>query len=144
LLGYVEASELAGPLLRQHWHEVATNKDMMVLSPADSVYIAMEEAGVLFILGYFADGDLVGYSCNIVTPHLHYSGLTVCQNDVLYLDPDHRNGGAGIRLMNATEREGRARDARLMLWHAKDGSLMQIVLERRKYAVQDVVYSKAL
>lgn len=144
LLEYAEASELAGPLLRQHWHEIATNKDLMSLSPADDVYQSMEDAGVLFILGYFVDGDLVGYSANFVHPHLHYSGLIYCQNDVLYLDPDHRNGGAGIRLMNATEREARSRDARLMLWHAKDGSNMEHLLLRRKYDVQDVIYSKVL
>ena len=143
-LGYREAVELAEPLLRQHWQEVARNKDLMVLSPSHEVYEAMDQAGVLFLLGMFAEGDLIGYSCNIVTPHLHYSGLTVCQNDVLYLDPDYRNGGAGIRLMTATEREARSRGARLVLWHAKDGSLMDKLLERRGYDVQDIVYSKAL
>jgi len=143
LLEYGEAIRLAEPLLRQHWQEVAKNKDLMVLSPAHEIYEAMEQSGVLFILGLFVEGDLVGYSFNFVHPHLHFSNLTYCDNDALYLDPDYRNGSAGLRLMTATEREARQRGAKLMLWHAGD-DVMKRLLEGRRCEFQETIYSRTL
>jgi GNAT superfamily N-acetyltransferase len=131
-------------LFTQHWDEIARNKDVMVLKPDESAYRRMEEAGSLLILAAFKAGQIVGYSVNFIIRHPHYADLLVCQNDLLFIDQAHREGGAGIRLMRRTEQEGKKRGCRLMLWHAKEGTPLAAMLPRMGYGVQDIVYSKQI
>lgn len=131
-------------LFAQHWDEIARNKDVMVLKPDEAAYRRMEEAGSLLILAALKAGQIVGYSVNFIVRHPHYADLMVCQNDLLFIDQAHREGGAGIRLMRRTEQEGKKRGCRLMLWHAKEGTPLAAMLPRMGYGVQDVVFSKQL
>lgn len=131
-------------LFAQHWDEIARNKDVMVLNPDESAYRRMEEAGSLLILTAVKAGQIVGYSVNFIVRHPHYADLMVCQNDLLFIDQAHRDGGAGIRLMRRTEQEGKKRGCRLMLWHAKEGTPLAAMLPRMGYGVQDIVFSKQI
>lgn len=131
-------------LFAQHWDEIARNKDVMVLKPDEAAYRRMEEAGSLLILAAVKAGRIVGYSVNFIVRHPHYADLMVCQNDLLFIDQAHREGGAGIRLMRRTEQEGKKRGCRLMLWHAKESTPLAAMLPRMGYGVQDVVFSKQL
>jgi len=131
-------------LFAKHWDEIARNKDVMVLKPDEAAYRRMEEAGSLLILAAVKSGRIVGYSVNFIVRHPHYADLMVCQNDLLFIDQAHREGGAGIRLMRRTEQEGKRRGCRLMLWHAKEGTPLAAMLPRMGYGVQDVVFSKQL
>ena len=136
--------ELYSDLFTPHYNEVAKNKEVMVLAPDYAKYHTMQKAGLLLILGVYHGYDLVGYSLNFVTTNLHYSGLLVCQNDLLFLLPEHRASTAGLRLMAATEKAAVEHGCKLMLWHAKEGSPLDTILHRRKYPVQDIIYSKQL
>lgn len=132
-------------LLYLHWDEVAKNKSLMQLRPDWQRYMQLEQAGKLFVL-YAFDGDkLIGYSCNVIDYHLHYSALKVSSNDVLFVHPDHR-GTCGLRLIAETERMAKDYGAELMLWHAKQDSQLDKLLRRKheRYAVQDVIYSTPL
>lgn len=131
-------------LFAQHWDEIARNKDVMVLKPDDAAYRRMEEAGSLLILAAVKAGQIVGYSVNFIVRHPHYADLMVCQNDLLFIDQAHREGGAGIRLMRRTEQEGKKRGCRLMLWHAKEGTPLAAMLPRMGYGVQDIIFSKQI
>lgn len=131
-------------LLDAHVHELATYPDLMQLSPDWDRYVACEEAGML-ITFYAWDGDeLVGYACTVITPHMHYSGLVVANNDVLYVLPEHRASRVGLGLMRATTREARLRGARLMFWHAKENTALDTLLRRRSLKVQDTIFSEVL
>lgn len=134
----------AQALLEKHWDEIARNKRVMVLKPDVKRYHNLEAAGLLFTVGAYVDAQLVGYSVNIVSPHLHYSDLVVASNDVLYIDPEHRAGKLGLRLMRATEGIAKEAGAQLMLWHAKQGTRLNDLLPRLGYGVQDIIYSKEL
>lgn len=131
-------------LFEQHWDEIARNKEVMVLKPDEAAYRRMEEAGSLLILAAHKAGRIVGYSVNFIVRHPHYADLMVCQNDLLFIDRAHREGGAGIRLMRKTEQEGKRRGCRLMLWHAKEGTPLAAMLPRMGYGVQDIVFSKQM
>jgi hypothetical protein len=130
-------------LLNLHWDEVAKNKALMQLRPDWHKYQTIEANGKLRTL-YALEGDtVVGYSCNILDYHLHYSGLKVCSNDVLFVTPAAR-GSVGIRLIQETERIAKRDGAELMLWHAKEGSVLDMLLSRKGYPVQDIIRSKVL
>lgn len=140
----VEQMKTAGPLIREHWDEVARNKEVMVLKPHVDVYRALEEQGCLLSLGAFDEETLIGYSVTIVSRHLHYSDLTYASNDVIFVSSTHRSGRAGLMLMRETERRAKEMGARLMLWHAKKHTALESILPRIGYDIQDVIYSKQL
>lgn len=50
-------------------------------------------------------GILAGYAAYFLTPNLHYRSRLVAEADVFYLAPEYRRGLAGLRLLQAAERE---------------------------------------
>jgi GNAT superfamily N-acetyltransferase len=144
----------AWPLLEEHYAELATVPDIMLLKPDVERYQTLEAAGNLFAIGMFdihgdTHGDagaetLVGYSVNIVCTNLHYGDLLMCQNDLLFVRKSHRRGMTGMRLITATERAAKDRGVKMMLWHAKPGTTLDRMLPRLGYGIQDVIYSQVL
>jgi GNAT superfamily N-acetyltransferase len=131
------------PLLAAHREELTVYPEIMQLSPDVETYLRLEDAGKLLSLGVFDHDELIGYSVNVVTRNLHYD-LRVCQNDVLYLTPEHRLGPLGLRLIRDTERHAREVGAKIMLWHAKQGTALDGLLPRIDYQVQEIMYSRVL
>jgi hypothetical protein len=139
-----EHIDQVGELLEEHWLELAKNKELMVLKPDRERYATLERAGVILALGAF-DGDrMVGYSVNLVGPHLHYADLAFAQNDVLFIAKSHRLGRTGYTLIKATEVAAKARGAQMLVWHAKQDTALDVLLPRLGYGVQDILYSKEL
>jgi GNAT superfamily N-acetyltransferase len=134
----------AWSLLEDHRQELATNKGLMVLKPDMPVYIQLEDNNALLSLGAFIGDKIVGYSVNIVSRNLHYADVVMCQNDVLYLDPDYRTGANGLRLIRETERLAKERGCHMILWHAKNDTQFMALLSKLGYGVQDVIYSRGL
>lgn len=129
-------------LLQDHWQEIARNKELMVLNPDWEKYQRLTDEGTMFSLVLRRKGVPVGYSANILGPHLHYKDLTVAINDVLYITPEYRSVAA-LRLMAKTKAVAFKRGARAMLWHAKpDTSLSKLL--RRIARLQDEVYLQPL
>lgn len=133
-----------GDLLELHWEESAKNKGLMVLNPDKERYKAIDKTGKLLGIYAYVGSELAGYSVNFVDNHLHYKDLIVCSNDVLFLDPAYRATPLGLRLMRKTEQFAKQRGARLMLWHAKENSPLDLILQRMKFNVQDIIYSREL
>ena len=134
----------ADELLADHWRELSTNKTIMRLNPNWDAYEALMKDDCFFILGMRDQGELVGYSCNIITNHLHYRDLRVCYNDVLFVAKKYRKHGDGLKLIEATEMEAKKRDCRLMLWHAKPNTALHDLLPNMDYRVQEIMFSKEI
>lgn len=137
-----EIREVAAPLLREHWQEVAARKDLMVLDPDWDVYEDLEARGRLIQLVAWVGGNLVGYSVSFLMHHLHYRGLLLAQNDVLFITKEHRKGKLGLQLIRATEEAARDNGARMVLWHAKPGTALDALLPRIGYAVHETMYAR--
>lgn len=131
-------------LLDEHWHESARNKHLMVLKPDVARYEALEAAGCLLGLFAYVDGEIVGYSVNVLSPHLHYADLVCAHNDVLFIAKSHRNSPLGLRLIRETERAAKARGAHIVLWHAKEATPLAQILPRMGCKVQEIMFSKEL
>lgn len=106
------------------------------------LYQAVAQAGGLLFAGAFADGEIVGYCSAFLSRHPHYDCL-MCQHDALFLLPQYRVGRAGLRLVQAIEREAARRGAAYIAWHAKPGSSFEGILARRGRR-EDVVYLRQL
>ena len=134
----------AWDLIEANREELTSYKDLMVLNPDLATYERLEDQGALLSLGAFDAGEIVGYSVNILAHNLHYSDLRICQNDVLYLKRDYRQGSTGLRLMRETERLAKERGAGLMIWHAKPGTNLNELLPRMDYKLHEVCYSRVI
>jgi predicted GNAT superfamily acetyltransferase len=135
---------LVQDLLSQHYDEVAQFKSVNVLDPDIDTYLRLQEKGSLLTLVAFVDGSCVGYSCNIISPNMHYRQALYCKNDVLFLHKDYRHSMIGLRLIRETERLAKERGAQLMLWHAKERTALNSLLPRLDYKVVDVIHAKEL
>lgn len=139
-----EMRQHADKLFAEHYEEIARNKHIMQLAPNWDLYERLEKGDLLLIISAWDEAKLVGYSVSFLSHHLHYRHLLYAQNDVLFVSKEYRRGKLGLALIRETENLARQRGAKLMLWHAKQGTALDALMPRLKYQVQDIVYSKEL
>lgn len=92
------------PLLPGHWEELAVYKDIP-LDPAWDFYEGMDKLGALKIFTVRKSGALIGYSIFAVRPrHAHYN-FAWAMNDIVRIEPEHRNFGVGRALVDYWDAE---------------------------------------
>jgi predicted GNAT superfamily acetyltransferase len=132
------------PLLASHWDELVKRKDLFVVNGDYDRYEELEKSGKLINLLAFCDEELVGYSINILSTHLHYKDVLICYNDLLFVHPDKRNSPLGLKLIKKTEENARIAGAELMMWHAKVNSPLDKILPRLGNSLHENIYLKEL
>lgn len=136
--------ENCADLFREHYDEIALNKNVMKLLPNWEKYYELEKAGMILCIGAFLGEECIGYSINFFTNHMHYKELFYMQNDLLFVAEEHRKTRLGLDLIRATEKLAHAKGADLMLWHAKENTTLCSLMPRLGYKIQDIIYSKVL
>lgn len=135
------------PLLVEHREELTTNKALMKLAPDVERYREAERIGCGLSIVARDNDQIVGYSINLLAPHMHYRDVLMVYNDALWTSHSHR-ALVGAPLMDETRAAGRRHGAHIMAWHAKPDTTLDRVLRvqvRRKRArVQDIVYTEEL
>jgi predicted GNAT superfamily acetyltransferase len=131
----------AWSLFEAHCEEIAQD---MLLAPDLDAYCLLEDRGALLSLGAFEGDEIVGYSVNLITHNLHHANVTICQNDILYLREDKRQGATGLKLMRETERMAKERGAHMVIWHAKPETNLSGILPRMGYDVRQVCYARMI
>lgn len=144
LSNVAELRALGEDLFWEHWEEVGSHKDALTLDPLWGAYEGMEKAGALLCLAAFDGKKLVGYSVNFVHKDLHHAGVTVCQNDLVFVTAAYRGRGVFGRLEVNSTREGRRQGARKFTLHAKPGSDLDELLRQHGYTVEETIYSKVI
>lgn len=91
-------------LIKQHWEEIALNKDHIKLNPDWESYHSLEESGILKIFTARDNQTLIGYFVVTVSRSLHYKDHIFANNDIFYLDESYRKGFTGIKLMKFAEK----------------------------------------
>lgn len=132
-----------------HWQEVM--RDGIPLDISWDRYERMERAGEYTSLAAFDGQNLVGYNgCFIFRP-MHHNSTAVASNDVLYLDPDHRFGLAGIQLIKHMEDRLRGIGVRRIVYSAKanlapgsSGANLAALLRRLDYGDVETVHERLL
>lgn len=141
-------------MLALHWEEIEDHREVSPIDPDWSRYKALERAGQLKIGALFVGAKMVGYNIFFVYAPLHSRSTTWAISDVLWLDPDHRRGWAGVKLLKAAERGLRDMGAKVILYSVKDdppdlaskrqrGTASRL-LQRLGYSSFDRSWSKAL
>lgn len=141
----IDCKDRVEDLLKLHWDESSRNKHVMVLKPDWDAYLNLDKLNRLVtLLAVDNNDEIIGYSCNILSQHIHYADLSVAYNDVLFLHPDYRNSSIGLKLIKETEKKCKERGAQLFLWHAKQNTALDAILPRMGCKVQEIIYSKEL
>lgn len=130
-------------LQRAHWQETESAAFPDGPKPAVELYRMLEQHDLLIAFGAFIDGYLIGYATAIVGLHMHYS-FQYAFHDLLFVRPDLRKGTLGIRLMSLVEKAAKERGAKMIFWHAKPASVMEQLLIKRDYELQDYLFKKEL
>ncbi len=92
------------PLLKEHWAEIALDKDNVPLDPDILAYEEIADAGRYQITTARDGNDLVGYAAYFIAPNLHYRSLVVGESDIFWIAPSHRKGMTGVKLFREAER----------------------------------------
>jgi hypothetical protein len=132
------------PLLELHYQELCMNKEVVKLDPIWPQYRAVEQAGKLAIYTVRDEGDLVGYAAFFVTPHMHYAGLMLATNDVLFLRADYRLGTTGTRFVKHCASQLKTRGAHKIAFHIKLSLDWSPILTRIGYAIEEITVAKLL
>jgi L-amino acid N-acyltransferase YncA len=131
------------PLLKLHFAEIAHYADIP-LDPDYRRYRRMEEAGALRVFTVRVLGALKGYAIFCVAPSLHYQGSLQAVQDILYLDPEEREGRLGLKLIQYADGELKAEGVQVVVQHIKAAHDFSPILKRLGYELQDYLYTKRL
>jgi GNAT superfamily N-acetyltransferase len=102
---FSEVIDEAKPLLLRHWEEIALDKENVPLDPNWARYAELEQLGALSVVTARENGRLVGYSCMLLAPGLHYQSCYEARMDIFWLAPEVRGRMGGLRLFRAVEQE---------------------------------------
>lgn len=132
------------PLLRAHWAEIAQYPDIP-LSPDFDCYKHLEAHGQLRIYtARHSSYALIGYAIYTVSPALHYSNSIQAKQDVLFLQPEHRAGRIGWKLIAFADELLRQDGVQVVYQHVKTDHDFGPLLERIGYRFCDKLYSRRL
>lgn len=129
---------------QEHYEEIATRKDVMEFAPDIERYRALQDAGCVYALGAYDDGELIGYNVMFIAPHPHYKHMIHAHNDILFVRADHRKGRLGVELIQMTRAALKARGVHFLTWHAKPDTALATLLPRMGCHVQDIIFGEAL
>lgn len=144
LMGPQEYRLLLWPLWNEHRDELTTNKELMKLKPDFDVYDALFYNNELFCIGLWRNDELIGYSVNFLKTNIHYSDVLMFQNDLIFVAKAHRQSRAGLLLLKETENWAREAGADMIVWHAKPDTSLDKILKKKKFKVQDILYTQEL
>ena len=94
----------AQELLKDHWEEIALNKEKIALNPDWEAYEKLEDDGKLKVFTARDNNKLIGYFVVIVGVNPHYKDHLFAINDIIYLDKDYRKGFTGIKIIKFAEK----------------------------------------
>jgi len=134
--------EEAKPLLSRHWEEIALDQDRVPLDPDWARYASLEAMGALSVVTMRERGRLVGYSCMVVQPGLHYRSTLEARMDIFWLAPEVRGRMGGLRLFRAVEKELQRRGVKRIYAGSKLHKDVSVLFQKLGYMPVERWFSK--
>jgi GNAT superfamily N-acetyltransferase len=138
----VQVKDDIRPLLEEHWHEIALNKDKIKLNPDWEMYEHLEDQGHLKIFTAREEDKLAGYFVVVTSYSLHYKDHVFATNDVLFLHPDYRKGRTGIKLIQFAEKCLKQDGVSVLFVNTKVHKPFDILMEFLGFNLIERSYSK--
>lgn len=132
------------PLLKQHYDEIALNKDIIKLNPDWEGYARLDNINALRIYTARKDDELVGYFVVIVSKSLHYQDHLFANNDIIFLAKSARKGLTGVKLIKYAIDSLAAEGITKLHINTKAHQPFDAILERLNFEEIERVYSLVL
>jgi len=139
---FSQVIEEAKPLLYRHWEEIALDRDRVPLEPDWARYASLEAMGALSVVTMRQNGRLVGYSCMVVQPGLHYRSCLEARMDIFWLAPEVRGRMGGVRLFRAVEKELQRRGVKRIYAGSKLHKDVSVLFQKLGYMPVERWFSK--
>lgn len=111
--------------------------------PNWETYVAMEDAGILHVIGVFNGDTIVGFASVLITELPHYSRV-VATTESFYVDLNHRKSGTGQSLLRVIEALAIDLGASTLLVSAPHNGRLEKLLPHKGYRETNRVFTKAL
>jgi hypothetical protein len=132
------------PLLKQHYDEIALNKDIIKMNPDWEAYARLDAVNALRIYTARRNDKLLGYFVVIVSKSLHYRDHLFANNDVIFLTKPARKGLTGIKLIKYAIESLAAEGITKLHINTKAHQPFDAILERLNFEEIERVYSLVL
>jgi len=132
------------PLIKQHYDEIALNKDVIKLNPDWEGYARLDRVNALRVYTARKDGKLMGYFVVIVSKSLHYRDHLFANNDLIFLAKSARRGLTGIKLIKFAIESLESEGISKLHVNTKAHQPFDAILERLGFEEIERVYSLML
>lgn len=132
------------PLIKQHYDDIALNKDIIKLNPDWEGYARLDNINALRVYTARKDGELVGYFVVIVSKSLHYRDHLFANNDIIFLAKSARKGLTGVKLIKYAIESLAAEGITKLHINTKAHQPFDAILERLNFEEIERVYSLVL
>lgn len=86
-------------LIKEHWEEIALNKEKIKLNPDWDAYEELEKRQGIKVFTARDSGKLVGYFVVFIGKNIHYKDHIFATNDIIFLTESYRKGFLGANLI---------------------------------------------
>lgn len=131
------------PLLQKHWQEIAHFKDIP-LDPAWDDYLTLDKLGMLRVYTARLNASLIGYCIFIVRRNPLYKTSLQASQDILFIDPAHRNQGFGRSFIDWCDSMLKLEGVQVSYQHVKEAHNFGPLLESLGYELVDLIYLRRL
>ena len=131
-------------LLALDWAEIEEDQDGCPLSVNWAHYRTQERLGVLQALYMTLNGRLIGYNVFFVHCPGHHSLTKWAVGDLIYIEPEHRLGARGVRLISEPEARFKEMGVRRILYTVKVRGNVGELLQRCGYAPYEASFAKLI
>jgi GNAT superfamily N-acetyltransferase len=132
------------PLIKQHYDEIALNKDIIKLNPDWEGYARLDNINALRVYTARKNDELVGYFVVIVSKSLHYRDHLFANNDIIFLAKSARKGLTGVKLIKYAIESLAAEGITKLHINTKAHQPFDAILERLNFEEIERVYSLVL
>lgn len=129
-------------LWKEHYDEIAVQKDKMPMNPDIAAYATLEASGMLNILTMRDGGKMVGYHISIVRNHFHYADVLCGIVDAYFVSASHRKGLAGVLMFKEAEARLKARGVKKLFTGTKNSKDMSRIFEYLGWTPTEQLFSK--
>ena len=107
-------------------------KDCLVdgYEPQEQIYEAMDKSGMLYCLGAYIEGKLVGF-VSIVVSIMPHNGKKMAVGESIFALPEFRKYGVGLHLIQKARDLAKEAGCELIVYTPRIGSAFDKVLEHR-------------
>lgn len=120
------------------------NNFELEFNPDLSLYLRLEDMGIVHTVTARDCGELIGWSFLIISPHFHYSSMMTATIDSLYVVKGRRGGLVAYKLLKATEEVAKNLGCSVLNIGVNTQRPFDRLCTKLNYTVLETIYTKRI